>query len=862
MAVAERRSLLREFIAELGYDDRLVREDYPVWVTGSTTRPAEIVAFSRPAPQHDMTTAVILGSTSESRSDALELARALASPFTVIAAEQFEVWRTGATASADEQLSALSLANVAVEAASWRARLAPEVVERAKTTTRQLSLIPIDVELLASAERRSREGLTELIEQAVGLVMSDVPTATADPELAAREFDRAARIVVAAVAALMVRDKLDYASADASEQQALAAARQMFPRQFMWLDDIAAEDEARLVGALQILGENVNYAGLSPAVVSHVYESALVDEAVRKDLGVYYTPPELARRISEHIPFEEVAPDDRVVLDPTCGSGTLLLAAYERMQAAAPEHWDIFERHEYLRSHLIGYDADRFAVEIAQLALLVHSMPAGDKWNVEQRDAREPLPDDPRPAVVMSNPPWKYTRVARNEELADMFIRRMIEVLRPDGFLAVILPATWLTSAASEDTRSYLLKHASLFELWRLPEGVFSASTFASSVLFARKNPESRPYVFRRVFRDRTSINAFLNTGVADVQFLVDEAPRDEIRLPGPLDAQRELLERLPTLSSLALVQGGPATDDVKKLRGEGPYLWLRFARRLREFGAVPSEALMRVRYPEDFSRRGADASVYLQPKVLVSATRWSENPWRLKVALDTLGVIPRNSLHMVIPKSGDEDDLYALLALLGSSLASAWVDTYEPSRNVHIRVLKALPMPPRRHWARLAKIGRKLHESAQHGAVDARLTVALEELIVSAYGLDEATISALRAHFADEPAPEGGSRFPAIAAESRASLSDERPRQVGAVLEVGENRLRLWVPGVTPKSGAWVQLPHRFHGWLAEQGATFDVFGSSAGLENARYVYQPKSFRSLEQLVQRSVEREHGNGS
>src|SRR5581483_61732 len=91
------------------------------------------------------------------------------------------------------------------------------------------------------------------------------------------------------------------------------------------------------------------------------------------------------------------------------------------------------------------------------------------------------------------------------------------------------------------------------------------------------------------------------------------------------------------------------------------------------------------------------------QSKVIVTAKRWSaRHPWRLKAGLDLIGVVPRESFHMVAPQQewdgwGQLDPigrLNALMAVLGSALASCWVDEREPGRNVSPDVIRSLPIP------------------------------------------------------------------------------------------------------------------------------------------------------------------------
>ena len=134
--------------------------------------------------------------------------------------------------------------------------------------------------------------------------------------------------------------------------------------------------------------------------------------------------------------------------------------------------------------------------------------------------------------------------------------------------------------------------------------------------------------------------------------------------------------------------------------RDTGTHLWLKDAGALRQFGSPPSEALVPVIYPEDF-RRKTPVEIAAAQKVLVSATRWADNPWRLKVGIDLDGVIIRNSLNIILLREeaqqtslDKESMLFALMALLGSGLASLWIDEHATKRSPSDENFLSLPLP------------------------------------------------------------------------------------------------------------------------------------------------------------------------
>jgi predicted RNA methylase len=842
----------------LGYGDELVREDFPIWL-GSSIETVNFACFGQPEPM-DMTTSTIIGHTLPSGSTTdttIAAARAIACPAAVIAfPDVIELWSVESRPGAATRIASAERGEAGRLAGSFYNDLSPEPLLNAKNARQQLSLFPVDVGLLTTARRGSSANLSALVEEAMSQALLPLPR---EEEQRAERLVDASRAVVGSLAALMVRDKFELEETGLS---LFEQARQRFPGYFDWVQRPSSVGQDQLTEILSILGDGVNYEGLDPSVVSEVYETAVVSQSDRLRLGIFYTPPELARQIALHVPFEAIPPDERVVLDPACGSGTLLLAAYDRLQALAPAAWDLQETHNYLVSHLTGYDMDQFAVEIAKLSLLLHALPEGNSWRIEQHDTlRSRGPTTMRPSVVVSNPPWRDERSRQGvrRQLADDFLERMLELVKPGGFLAVVLPVGWLTSASTKRTRQFMRERTDVFEVWRLPEDTFGSSAIAPCVLLAQvKQPSGRPWVYRRVLSSQR-LNRFFETGTADEHYLaqVTNGLRADSLLRGPLDSARAQLSELPKLRSVATVQNGPVPEPpVKEVGGEGDFLWLRRATDLPAFAEPPLSALTRVRFPDDFHRAGThDGSVFRRPKLLVSAKRSPENPWRLKVGIDHRGIIPRESLYMIIPASDDEDRLYALLALLSSAVASCWIDSYETKMAIDARLLGDMPVPRqgKRTWTRLAKAGRGLAAAAAHPHLSparlSRIAREVDQRVTAAYGLPGDVAERLYQHFSGFDSPERSPRY--LRKEGSRVLYGAETARFGAVLEVLDETLRIWVPGVTDEDGEVLQLPARFLGWHCEVGSTFEVLSPTEDLLSARYRFQRRSYQDFSPISQ-----------
>jgi hypothetical protein len=207
-----------------------------------------------------------------------------------------ELWSVGP--DAQEKLRDVPYDDIDGAALTLRSRLSPASLLAAKEADSQMTLFPTDV---AGLLRRARASTRSRLQGRVEVAMT-LATDRAQHEIAEREgLDRASRLVIGAMAALMISDKLEPVRSNV-ESEILQSAASRYPSYFGWTSHLGADERSTLRELVRELGRDINYAGLDPAVVSQVYESALVTTAIREDLGIYYTPPELAKAVLEQVP--------------------------------------------------------------------------------------------------------------------------------------------------------------------------------------------------------------------------------------------------------------------------------------------------------------------------------------------------------------------------------------------------------------------------------------------------------------------------------------------------------------------------------------------------------------------------------
>lgn len=277
--------------------------------------------------------------------------------------------------------------------------------------------------------------------------------------------------------------------------QLIRAAHRSFPSYFTPSLFDAHSDAAH--DAYTILRQ-ISYSSFAPSLLIDLYTTAY-DKLQRKTLGRFDTPLYLTRRIWENLPVELLPPEQRLVADMTCGWGSFLIAGYERLA-----HLKDMERHT-LRNYLYGNDKDYLTARLAGLGLLLSTLT--DSWHIDHKDAFHwTWLQTHQPGIIVGNPPFSGSRKAgqhnqpapssegKRRQAADDFLKRAIERLAPGGYLAMLMPSSFVAAESAPFLRKALLETCDMQEIWDFPEGVFVGPTVRVVVLFAQKRRAPAQY--------------------------------------------------------------------------------------------------------------------------------------------------------------------------------------------------------------------------------------------------------------------------------------------------------------------------------------------------------------------------------
>ena len=132
-------------------------------------------------------------------------------------------------------------------------------------------------------------------------------------------------------------------------------------QRFMEMAAIAEVKESAYLREIARMVEQFDWKQNPTEVAPTLYQNVIAQDE-RKRLGEYYTPRWLAREITETVVDDPLA---QQVLDPSCGSGTFIETAVERILTHAGK-LTATERLQKLQENVVGIDIHPVAVQLAK----------------------------------------------------------------------------------------------------------------------------------------------------------------------------------------------------------------------------------------------------------------------------------------------------------------------------------------------------------------------------------------------------------------------------------------------------------------------------------------------------------------
>lgn len=283
-----------------------------------------------------------------------------------------------------------------------------------------------------------------------------------------------------------------------------------------------------LVKEVLAAGEHYNFGNIPFDIIGRIFEE-LIREDERHKLGQYFTPPHVIDLINAFA----IRNSNSKVLDPSCGSGTFLVRAYERKKILTKEE-NKAARHEILLNEIYGNDISNYPAYLSMLNLAIRNTRKPSYPRIANKDffsitefAKIKLHNQhgesenrpfPKFDAIIGNPPY-----TRQEDIGTMQgtvgkpqIQALIKLecgfepsqrtsifahffyhagifLKQGGYLAYICQNSWLDTDYGIDLQRYLLNNYEIIAIMDSEVERFfpSASVNTTIVILKKQNDEN-----------------------------------------------------------------------------------------------------------------------------------------------------------------------------------------------------------------------------------------------------------------------------------------------------------------------------------------------------------------------------------
>lgn len=305
--------------------------------------------------------------------------------------------------------------------------------------------------------------------------------------------------------------------------------RQLFDR---FIDDFIADDEGVFDEAEGIDLSNTSITAIVDKLSTYSILTTNVDlkgrafetfvrTSTRGHLGIYLTPSDVVKSVISMLEPTESSK----IIDPSCGTGSFLLEAMrqgdEWIQTEYSDNLPDAEidrkEWEFKQDNIWGIDINPRLARTTKLNMLLHDDGRGHIYPANALQSFESLPSGVKEnqfELVASNPPFgsyvtsdstffdDYTTAhtvdgdLRDKQSTEvMFIERGLQLLKPGGTMAIVLPDSVLTNTVEQSVKPLLDEMAEVKAIISLPPSTFAPSggSNKTSVLILEKvqNPRN-----------------------------------------------------------------------------------------------------------------------------------------------------------------------------------------------------------------------------------------------------------------------------------------------------------------------------------------------------------------------------------
>lgn len=241
-----------------------------------------------------------------------------------------------------------------------------------------------------------------------------------------------------------------------------------------------------------------------------MYEQLLRDLQAAGNAGEFYTP----RAVTEFM-VQMVNPRlGEKVMDPACGTGGFLSCSIEHIRN---QDVKTLEDEAQLQGAIFGIEKKPMPHLLCTTNMILHGIDVPSNIRHDNTLARPLIswgPSD-RVDVVVTNPPFggmeedgietNFPAAFRTRETADLFLVLIMQILKPSGRCALVLPDSLLFGEGIKTRiKERLLEECNLHTIVRLPKGVFAPYTSINTNLlfFTKGTPTKEIWFYEHPYPD------------------------------------------------------------------------------------------------------------------------------------------------------------------------------------------------------------------------------------------------------------------------------------------------------------------------------------------------------------------------
>ena len=258
----------------------------------------------------------------------------------------------------------------------------------------------------------------------------------------------------------------------------------------------------------------------------------LLNKGFKQNEGQFFTPVPITRFIWECLPLKSLIVDNDTVkypkvVDYACGSGHFLTEGFEKINNIVDSNNKELDKN-WVEQKLFGIEKDYRLARVSKISLFMHGAGNG---NIIYGDGLDNYSEKNITSnsfdILVANPPYSvssfkpHLKLKNNSfdtldkisnegsEIETLFVERISQLVKPNGYAAVILPSQILSKDGNSfiSSRESILKNFNIKSIVRFGSKTFGATGQNTIVLFLQKFNEPP----RRVNMVEDSVNAIFS---------------------------------------------------------------------------------------------------------------------------------------------------------------------------------------------------------------------------------------------------------------------------------------------------------------------------------------------------------------